>query len=395
MVAGAGCRSTCVSLALLLLLLHLPTLAPAQEIRYLYDDLNRLIGVVDQQGNAAEYVYDAVGNILQIKRFTTDPSAAVSITLVSPNKGSVGTEVRIFGKGFSPTPGDNQVAFNGTAATVTAATATSLTTSVPSGATTGFITLTTLLGSATSPEPFTVPADLAIAPAEAEVVVGWSFDFQAEVGGSPAPPVTWRVNGIVGGTAAMGTISPEGLYRAPQSLPPVQPVTVEAVLTADPAQKATATVHVVALAAGLVQSPALTVRVASLSTGQTPAVPVSVAAPVAASGQMIAPPLTVTAGPVLTGVAPSSGAQGTALSLTLTGANLQGATGVTVLRDGLADSNVTVSGVSATSDGTGLTCTLTIAGTAPTGVRVLEVVTPQGSSTFLDLGTNRFTVTMP
>lgn len=32
----------------------------AQEIRYLYDDLGRLVGVVDQQGNAAEYVYDAV-----------------------------------------------------------------------------------------------------------------------------------------------------------------------------------------------------------------------------------------------------------------------------------------------------------------------------------------------
>ncbi len=367
----------------------------AQEIRYLYDDLSRLIGVVDQQGNAAEYVYDAVGNILQIKRFTTDPTASVSITLVSPNRGSAGTEVQLFGKGFSPTPGDNQVAFNGTAATVTASTPTSLTTSVPPGATTGFLTLTTPLGSATSPEPFTVPADLAIVPAEAEVVVGWSFDFQAEVGESPAPPVTWRVNGIVGGTAALGTISPEGLYRAPQSLPPVQPVTVEAVLTSDPTQKATATVRVVAQAAGLVQSPPLTVGVASLSTGQTLAVPVSVAASAAASGQMIAPPLTVTAGPVLTGVAPNSGAQGTAPALTLTGANLQGATAVTVLRNGLVDTTVTVSGVSATSDGTALTCNLTIAGTALTGPRILQVVTPQGLSPVLDLGPNRFTVTMP
>ncbi|MCI0370958.1 MAG: RHS repeat protein, partial [candidate division NC10 bacterium] len=57
----------------------------AQEIRYLYDDLGRLVGVVDPQGNAAEYVYDAVGNILQIKRFNVVPGAAVAITLVTPN----------------------------------------------------------------------------------------------------------------------------------------------------------------------------------------------------------------------------------------------------------------------------------------------------------------------
>ena len=108
------------SLLLLAVLLHFPLTAVAQEIRYLYDALGRLVGVVDQQGNAVEYVYDAVGNILQIKRLTADPAAAVAITLVSPNKGAVGTTVQIFGKGFSTTPGNNQVAFNGVAATVTA-----------------------------------------------------------------------------------------------------------------------------------------------------------------------------------------------------------------------------------------------------------------------------------
>lgn len=41
-----------------------PLLAHPREIRYIYDDLNRPVGVIDQQGNAPEYVYDAVGNIL-------------------------------------------------------------------------------------------------------------------------------------------------------------------------------------------------------------------------------------------------------------------------------------------------------------------------------------------
>jgi len=39
------------------------------SVYYVYDDLNRLVAVVDQQGNAATYTYDAVGNILKIDRF--------------------------------------------------------------------------------------------------------------------------------------------------------------------------------------------------------------------------------------------------------------------------------------------------------------------------------------
>lgn len=168
-----------------LAVLGLMSIARAQEVRYVYDELNRLIGVVDQQGNAAEYVYDAVGNILQIKRFSVDPNAAVGITLVRPSSGPVGATVQIFGKGFSPTASANQVAFNGTAATVSAATATSLTTTVPAGATTGPITLTTPLGAATSPEPFTVVV-LAVVPAQAAVPVQGTVGFQATPTGMPS-----------------------------------------------------------------------------------------------------------------------------------------------------------------------------------------------------------------
>jgi len=93
-----------VCAGLLLAVLGLTSVAPAQEVRYIYDELNRLIGVVDQQGNAAEYVYDAVGNIIQVKRFTVDPNAAVGITLVRPNSGPIGATVQIFGKGSAPRP---------------------------------------------------------------------------------------------------------------------------------------------------------------------------------------------------------------------------------------------------------------------------------------------------
>jgi YD repeat-containing protein len=228
-------RRRLVVLAAFLALASLPPPAPAQEIRYFYDGLNRLVGVVDQQGNAAEYVYDSVGNILQIKRFNVDPLANVSISLVTPSKGNVGTTVQIFGKGFSPTPGQNTVTFSGGAtATVMAATGTSLTTTVPSGAITGPIAVTAPLGSATSPEPFTLLEALAVTPDQADVALGGTVDFQASLGGTPTAAVTWRVNGIVGGNATLGIITTAGTYTAPSTPPPVQPVPIEAVLTADP-----------------------------------------------------------------------------------------------------------------------------------------------------------------
>src|SRR5687767_1286711 len=50
-------------------------LAQPPSIHYVYDALNRLTAVVDQQGQAATYTYDAVGNILRIDRL--DPPAGV------------------------------------------------------------------------------------------------------------------------------------------------------------------------------------------------------------------------------------------------------------------------------------------------------------------------------
>ena len=65
----------------------------AQEIRYLYDDLNRLVGVIDQQGNAATYEYDAVGNILRItRRNVADVPGPVAIILLSSNHGPAGPQ---------------------------------------------------------------------------------------------------------------------------------------------------------------------------------------------------------------------------------------------------------------------------------------------------------------
>jgi YD repeat-containing protein len=123
-------------------------------VRYVYDDLGRLVGVIDQNGNAATYAYDAVGNLLSITR--TD-SSTVSIISVSPATGAAsGTTVTINGTGFSATASQDTVTFNGTAATVTSATGNVLVVVVPNGATTGAISITTPSGTTTSASAFVI-----------------------------------------------------------------------------------------------------------------------------------------------------------------------------------------------------------------------------------------------
>lgn len=67
---------------------------------------------------------------------------APTITGISPNSGVVGTEVTITGTNFSTTGSQNEVEFNGTAATVKSASATQLVVDVPEDATTGQVSVT-------------------------------------------------------------------------------------------------------------------------------------------------------------------------------------------------------------------------------------------------------------
>src|SRR5262245_13499492 len=68
--------------------------AQSGAIQYIYDDLNRLVGVVDQQGNAATYSYDATGNLLKIERFTIGRTAP-HITGIVPAQAESGREVAV------------------------------------------------------------------------------------------------------------------------------------------------------------------------------------------------------------------------------------------------------------------------------------------------------------
>ena len=104
-------------------------------------------------GNVVQYGYDAAGNVVSIQRL---PGPLLSITGFSPASGSVGDSVTISGTGFSATPGSNTVTFNGVAATVSSSTATSISTTVPSSATTGRIRVAVSGINATSASDFVV-----------------------------------------------------------------------------------------------------------------------------------------------------------------------------------------------------------------------------------------------
>jgi YD repeat-containing protein len=143
--------------AALVVLLAVPLLGRGQSnITYIYDELGRLVGVVDPASDAAIYRYDAVGNLLSISRF---PSSQVSIIEFTPNSGPSGATVTVYGTGYSLTPSQNTLTFNGVAAPVTSSTITSIVATVPSGATSGPISVTSPSGSATSSMNFVVSSE--------------------------------------------------------------------------------------------------------------------------------------------------------------------------------------------------------------------------------------------
>ncbi|HEY3142267.1 MAG TPA: IPT/TIG domain-containing protein, partial [Acidimicrobiales bacterium] len=113
--------------------------AACQPTGYVYDEQGRLRGVVTSE-ETARYRYDAAGNITGIDRY---PSDQLSIIEFSPDRGRAGTQVVIQGTAFSETLSENNVRFNGKQATVTKATVVELTVTVPSGVTTGTISVTT------------------------------------------------------------------------------------------------------------------------------------------------------------------------------------------------------------------------------------------------------------
>jgi YD repeat-containing protein len=364
------------------------------QIFYVYDDLNRLSAVVTQQGDVAAYTYDAVGNILKIERFDVSGTAgAIAISYFAPSAGRAGTVVQVFGKGFSVTPSQTALIFNGTPATVTSAAPNRLVVSVPTGATTGPISVSTPLGSATSATPFRVLGSLSVEPPSAVLLPGRTQLFAAREDGTPTTNVLWAVNGIVGGDAGIGTITTGGLYTAPTSAAPPG-IRVNALSREDPSVSASATVTTIPPGPVFSTATAVSVAVGTAGSSVNNAVTAKVSVSVLGSvGGAIAPPVSVAPVPFVGSVSPPAAARGISnLPVTLTGSGLDGATAVQFFNGATADANITVTNLTVDAQGTQITMQISIAAGASPGGRVVRVVTPAGTSTSVATGANGFTV---
>ncbi|SDG78215.1 IPT/TIG domain-containing protein [Dyella sp. 333MFSha] len=192
--ASRACRTLASWLALGLVLMLSAT--AAQATNYVYDANGRLVVVTNDDGESARYVYDVMGNIVRIERVE---ASELRIFAMTPTHGTIDSAVSIRGQGFSSALTNNAVSFNGSAATVTSATANELKVTVPYTATTGPVTVTVGARTATSDTPFTID-DTGLPPSVGTVtpdiaVVGDSL----AVSGSHLYPIPGKTSLRLGG----------------------------------------------------------------------------------------------------------------------------------------------------------------------------------------------------
>lgn len=419
--------------------------------RYLYDANGRLKMVVLPSREAVIYEYDPAGNFTAIRRTI----ANVVLLSFAPHEGTAGDQVTFSGIGFGAGVEDNTVSFNGVNARIVAASPTEIVAEVPKEATTGFVTITTPNGSVTTEttgEPFTIVARVRVNPSTVTLAVGQSSQFTAIVTSLPGDrSVRWSVNGIEGGNSTVGTISAAGLYAAPGVVLRSQPIRVRATSIAVPSLLGEAEVVVrdrllfaafangVSVRRGLGESvPALSPSV-SIQRGLGEAVPglsalvsvrrgLGITEPVPALNSLVSIQrglsepvpaisplvsvqqglgirepvpglsalLSVTTGPSILAISPNRLARGATVTVTLTGANLSGAATLSFIdTNGAIDSSIAVSNLTANAEGTELSATLTVSGSAALGRRVLIISAATGTSLTVDTGPNTIEIVTP
>ncbi|MCW5631785.1 MAG: Ig-like domain-containing protein [Rubrivivax sp.] len=129
---------------------------------------------------------------------TLSITPAITVTSITPAAGPAGTSVTLAGSGFDPVAANNRVTFTGptpagVVATVVTASATQLVVVAPLGAVSGPVTVTTPLGSATSP-PFTVQFEqdfsLTASPAESVLLAGAATTVSLKAASTGLKPYT-------------------------------------------------------------------------------------------------------------------------------------------------------------------------------------------------------------
>lgn len=140
------------------------------------------------------------------------PPPLPNIVSFTPTSGTVGTTITIIGTDFDAIAVNNTVKFNGTAATVTAASATSLTVTVPTAATSGTISVATTAGIGTSATIFTVHGPGILSGDVRDAVTNASLSGVTATIAGEATPLTTDINGIYTTTLMDGLYSLDIVY---------------------------------------------------------------------------------------------------------------------------------------------------------------------------------------
>lgn len=136
---------------------------------------------------------------------------------------------------------------NSTVGTITAAGLYSAPAAVPQPATVSVSAVSAADASASASAAVTITppqVSVSISPESVAVPPGGTQQLTASVANAANTGVTWEVNGVTGGTAAAGTISPSGLYTAPPASPSPAIVIVTAVSSDTPAAAALAIITI-------------------------------------------------------------------------------------------------------------------------------------------------------
>jgi len=143
-------------------------------------------------------IYNRALSPCEVAELYTPATLPPTITGFTPTAGPPGMPVSINGTGFDPTPGNNTVTFNGTAATALTSTPTTITTVVPTGATTGKIFVTVNCLSAQSVADFTVLPTPVITinpqPGNASICSGQNASFITGATGTTNITYQWQVD---------------------------------------------------------------------------------------------------------------------------------------------------------------------------------------------------------
>jgi hypothetical protein len=172
------------------------------------DDISATVPASATTGVVAVTTTGGSASSSSVFTVVTGATVAPSVSGVSPASGAVGTAVTLTGIHFT---GVTAVTFGGVASAFTVASDTSITTTVPAGATTGTLAVTSPNGTWSSPSPFTVPVAVTLGAVPDNLLVGTTFAFTATVTGSADTAVAWSV--LEG--ASGGTIDASGSYTAP------------------------------------------------------------------------------------------------------------------------------------------------------------------------------------